>query len=283
MSRTSCGERAFLSSWAGSGTDVAVQVLRVDLGPGVLAGFTLRSGGVSSGGFAESNLGSSVGDDEAAVAANLADVTAWLGARPVFAHQVHGADVRRVDLAAGVASGRSSRVDVQVAVRPPAGQVARFGLGVLAADCLPVLFADPVAGVLATAHAGRRGLAAGALQAAVDAVTAAGGRREHLRAVVGPGICGRCYEVPDALRRAVDAAIPGTACVTDAGTPGLDLPAGAASVLGALGLHSVEVVDRCTATDDAFFSYRGAGGAGEVSGRFAGVVAFAPAGSRVRR
>lgn len=255
---------------------MAVEVIAVDLGPGVRAGFSLRSGGASRGGHAESNLGSSVGDDPAAVAANHADLAHWLGSRPVFAHQVHGAGVRQVDLSGPPPPGPDARLDAQVARRPTGGAVARLGLGVLAADCLPVLFADPVAGVLGVAHAGRRGLAGGVLEAAVAAMVAAGAHAGDLRAVVGPGICGACYEVPEALQAEVAAAVPATACRTSAGTPGLDLPAGARGVLSGLGVGSVTVLDWCTATDDRFFSYRGAGGPAGVSGRFAGVVGFRP-------
>ncbi len=77
------------------------------------------------------------------------------------------------------------------------------GLGVLVADCVPVLLADPGARVVGAVHAGRRGVVAGVVTAAVRALRAAGAT--HLRAVVGPAICGACYEVPAALRDEVEA------------------------------------------------------------------------------
>jgi copper oxidase (laccase) domain-containing protein len=84
---------------------------------------------------------------------------------------------------------------------------------------------------------------------------------------VGPSICGRCYEVPTEMRDDIEAAVPGAACETSAGAPGLDLAAGASRILDSLGVQS-RSVGICTAEDDRFYSYRRDG----VTGRFAGVV-----------
>lgn len=249
----------------------AVTVLAVELGPRVRAGFTTRVGGASRGPWAAGNLGSSTGDDPAAVAANHANVAAWLGVRPAFGFQVHGRTVVRVE--AAPAPGRPSPVgDGQVARREPGSPPV--GLGVLAADCLPVLLADDDAGVVATAHAGRRGLAAGVLEATVAGMVAAGADRGRIRAVIGPGICGGCYEVPPALRAEVAAAVPATSTTTRRGTAGLDLPAGARAVLAGLGVAAVVDLGICTMTDSRFFSYRGAGGPAGPTGRFAGLIAL---------
>lgn len=235
-------------------------VLAVDLGPGIRAGFSTRAGGVGAGRFATANLSLSVGDGPAVVAANRERLAAWAG-MPVRIHrQVHGT---------GVASAADPVRDADVVLAGP-GRAA----SVLAADCMPVLLADPVAGVAAAAHAGRVGLAAGVLQAAVAAMAARGADPARVRAVVGPSVCGRCYEVPAAMRDEVDRLVPGTAARTRAGTPALDLPAGAVAVLRATGVASVEVLGICTAQDDRFFSHRGDGGARTPTGRTAGVVAL---------
>ncbi|MDP9239821.1 MAG: polyphenol oxidase family protein, partial [Actinomycetota bacterium] len=86
--------------------------------------------------------------------------------------------------------------------------------------------------------------------------------------LLGPAVCGRCYEVPAALRDEVDAALPGSATTTSKGTPGLDLRAGLLRQLEAAGVGAVVVDPACTAEDDRFFSHRRDG----VTGRFAGLV-----------
>jgi YfiH family protein len=144
---------------------------------------------------------------------------------------------------------------------------AGLPIGVLVADCMPVLLSDPVAGVVGAAHAGRRGLVAGVLQATLQAMNGLGAEPSRTTAVIGPSICGCCYEVPEAMREEVAAAVPGTACETSAGTPGLDLVAGALGVLRKAGVDAT-AMGICTAEDDRFYSYRRDG----VTGRFAGVV-----------
>jgi hypothetical protein len=122
--------------------------------------------------------------------------------------------------------------------------------------------------VLAAAHAGRPGLAAGVLQATVAAMVECGARPADVVAVIGPGVCGRCYEVPAEMRAEVGAIVPGSAATTRAGTPALDLPAGAEQILLAAGVGTVRRTDVCTIEDARFFSYRRDGR----TGRFAGVV-----------
>ncbi|HWC35770.1 MAG TPA: peptidoglycan editing factor PgeF [Mycobacteriales bacterium] len=232
--------------------------------PGALAGFTTRSGGVSVAPWDGLNLALHVGDDPAAVRANRSAVEALLGAAPVaFPEQVHGAVVGVVSSAADEVDVRAvgTGCDALVTDRPD------VALGVLVADCMPVLIADPVAGVVAAAHAGRRGLAAGVLQATLAAMSDLGAAPGRLAAVIGPAICGGCYEVPEAMRDEVDAAVPGTACLTVAGTPGLDLAAGALTLLRSASV-TVSAVGICTVEDSRSFSYRRDG----TTGRFAGIV-----------
>jgi hypothetical protein len=141
-------------------------------------------------------------------------------------------------------------------------------LAVLVADCVPMLAADPVAGVIAAAHAGRRGAADGIALRALDRMVATGAATADISVVLGPAICGACYEVPAAMRDEVDAALPGSATTTDRGTPGLDLRAGLARQLRAAGVARVAVDPRCTSTDPDLFSHR----RGAPTGRFAGLI-----------
>lgn len=235
----------------------------VDLAPGVRAGFTARRGGVSTGPWAGLDLALHVGDDAAHVLDNRALLERWAGAPVAFADQVHGTGVQVVEgpPASGVRSVGEG--DALVTASPD------VTLAVLVADCAPVLLADPEAGVVAVAHAGRAGLVAGVLEAVVAAMQAQGARPARLRAVVGPCIAGRSYEVPAALRDEVEAAVPGTWACTSWGTPAVDLAAGAYQVLLRLGVGSVQVVPRDTFTDPLLFSHRRDG---PVTGRFAGVV-----------
>ena len=101
----------------------------------------------------------------------------------------------------------------------------------LVADCVPVLLADPEAGVVAAVHAGRRGLVAGVVEAAVAAMVEQGASVERIRAAIGPAIAGQSYEVPAELQDEVAAVVPQTRATTSWGTPALDLPAGVAAVL----------------------------------------------------
>jgi polyphenol oxidase len=244
----------------------AIDVLEVDLGPGVRAGFTTRAGGVSAAPWDSLDLGLHVGDDPDRVLVNRGRVERWLGGRVAFAAQVHGADVLVLEREPSPGQVEVGVADALVAARPG------VGLGVLVADCVPVLLADAGTGVVGVAHAGRQGLGLGVLEAAVRALTAAGARLEHVRAVVGPAVSGPEYEVPAALRDQVAAAVPETWATTAWGTPALDLPAGARAVLARAGVGDVTSIDVCTARDPRFFSHRLATRGGTTTGRFAGVV-----------
>lgn len=250
----------------------------VDLGDGVHAFFTTGTGGVSPAPWSTSdggglNLGLNVSDDAARVAVNRALVAERLGAPVAFATQVHGDIV--LDL------GPAERT-TWAAHRPPAsageadGLVTAergLGLGVLVADCVPVLLADPEARVVGVAHAGRNGVLAGVVHRALDALVARGADPARVRAAVGPAVCGRCYEVPAAMRDEVAAAVPETYATTDDGTPGLDLPAGVVAQLAARGVTATRV-ERCTLEDAELFSHRRAGRAGTTTGRQAGIIAL---------
>jgi YfiH family protein len=150
--------------------------------------------------------------------------------------------------------------------------VPGLALGVLSADCAAVLVADPDAGIVGAAHAGREGMARGVVKALVREMAEAGADPARMSAAVGPAICGRCYEVPAALRDEVAAQVPGSACLTRAGTPGLDLHAGISGQLASLGIQTVRRDGRCTAEDPGLYSYRRDG----VTGRFAALIWLTP-------
>jgi YfiH family protein len=229
--------------------------------------FTTRWGGVSHPPFDSLNLGGGVGDDPAAVAVNRARVATAAGLSPervVWMRQVHGTTVTAVtDSGEGEPAGTSlAECDGVVTAR------RGVGLAVLVADCVPILAGDPVAGVIAAVHAGRRGAAAGIAIRTLEEMATLGAAADRTTILLGPAICGACYEVPPLMRDEVEAALPGSASTTDAGTAGLDLRAGLARQLRAAGVADVVIDPRCTHTDADLFSHR----RGAPTGRFAGLI-----------
>jgi purine-nucleoside/S-methyl-5'-thioadenosine phosphorylase / adenosine deaminase len=185
--------------------------------------------------------------------------------RLALMHQVHGAEVHIVDGGRWPPSGDAGEVpvaDALVTAQPDVALVVRV------ADCVPVLLADGHAGVVGAAHAGRAGLVAGVVPAALAAMRALGA--ERIRAWVGPHVCGSCYEVPEPLRAEVSAAHPEASASTSWGTPALDIGAGVVAQLVAAGVKvDAASAFRCTVEDDDLFSYRRQG---RRSGRTAGLV-----------
>ncbi|ACZ22191.1 conserved hypothetical protein TIGR00726 [Sanguibacter keddieii DSM 10542] len=244
-----------------------IPVLEVDLGPGIRAFFTTRDGGVSTGPWAGLNVGTAVGDAPGSVEENRRLVEDAAGGPVTFVSQVHG---REVHLVAEGAAPTTSTAPVEAdALVAPAGGMA---VGVYVADCVPVLLADPGSGVVAAVHAGRPGVEAGVVTAAVQAMVAAGADPAQVRAAVGPAVCGRCYEVPEDLQARVGGTVPDALSTTAWGTPALDLPRAVAGQLRAAGVRAVDRLDVCTRTDERFYSHRRASAEGLVTGRFAGVV-----------
>ena len=226
--------------------------------------WTDRHGGVSRPPYDALDLGDHVGDDPAAVSENRRLLALGIGVDPaslVFMQQVHGADVCMVD--GPPEPGEPAPVaDALVTAQPG------LGLVVLVADCVPVLLAARRSHVVAVAHAGRRGVAAGVVPATVAAMRALGARPDRVVAVVGPAVCGACYEVPAEMADEVAAVVPAARSTTRAGTPGLDLRAGVVAQLLAAGVEAVEADAWCTAESVDLYSHRRDG----VTGRFAGVV-----------
>lgn len=222
---------------------------------------TSRAGGCSEGPWAGLDLATHVGDDPGHVERNRAELAGVLAGQGVtsttWLEQVHGDEV--VVVREGPVHGADvPRADAAVT------DVPGLALAVLVADCVPVLLADPAAGVVGVAHAGRRGMAAGVALRAVEAMTDLGAREVH--AVLAPSICPRCYEVPAELRDEVAAAHPVTASTSWTGTPALDVAAGVAEQLRPV-CRTVEQLPGCTAERPDLWSYRRTG----TSGRFAGL------------
>jgi len=225
--------------------------------------FTDRWGGVSAVPYEELNLGGAVGDDPGAVRTNRELAAKSLGLDPtevVWMNQVHGMDVAVVD---GPWGDRPvAEVDAIVTVK------RGLALAVLTADCTPVLLADPVAGVAAAAHAGRPGMAAGVVPAAVRAMIELGAEPSRIVARTGPAVCGRCYEVPEAMRAEVAAVEPAAYAETSWGTPAVDVTAGVHAQLERLGVRDRAQSPVCTRESDDHFSYR----RDRTTGRLAGYV-----------
>ncbi|MEV5395374.1 peptidoglycan editing factor PgeF [Streptomyces cellulosae] len=214
-------------------------------------GFTDRWGGVSAAPYEELNLGGAVGDDPGNVRTNRELAAKALGvdpARVVWMNQVHGADAVVVDEPWG--DRPVPEVDAVVTAR------RGLALAVLTADCVPVLLADPVAGVAAAAHAGRPGLVAGVVPAAVRAMTELGADPARIVARTGPAVCGRCYEVPEQMRADVAAVEPAAYAETSWGTPAVDVVAGVHAQLERLGVSGAGRSSVCTRESDDHFSYR---------------------------
>ncbi|EMF55426.1 peptidoglycan editing factor PgeF [Streptomyces bottropensis] len=235
--------------------------------------FTDRWDGVSAAPYEQLNLGGAVGDDAGAVTTNRELAAKSLGLEPdrvVWMNQVHGADVAVVDgpwgsgsgPAPGSGSGSGDIPSVDAIVTTRRG----LALAVLTADCVPVLLADPVAGVAAAAHAGRPGMVAGVVPAAVRAMTELGAEPARIVARTGPAVCGRCYEVPEAMRAEVATVEPAAYAETSWGTPSVDVCAGVHAQLERLGVHDREQSPVCTLESRDHFSYRRDGATGRLAG-----------------
>lgn len=221
--------------------------------------FTDRLGGVSAAPYDELNLSVAGDDDPQAKAENhrllLTDFAP--GGRLADLYQVHGRDV----VVAAPGPGEPW-------VRPHADGIVTTSYDVVlmvrAADCVPVLLADVETGVIGAVHAGRQGMALGVAGATVERMRDLGAAR--VTAWIGPSICGRCYEVPEAVRDEVTAVEPASAATTSWGTPALDVAGGVRAQLERIGVE-VRDVGACTREHDGLYSYRRDGvGAGRQAG-----------------
>ncbi len=223
---------------------------------------TDRSGGASAAPYDSFNLADHVRDDPAAVLANRERLASRVGVKPgqlVWMAPEHGRTIRRIDVPQ---PEPIAGCDGLVTTTP--GLV----LTALSADCVPILLADTRAGVVAAVHAGRIGVRVNVAGYAIAAMVAAGAQAARIDALLGPAICGRCYEVPVTMQRDVEGAAPGSASRTSRGTAGLDLRAGIRSQLLTAGVGQVALDPRCTFEEPTLFSHRRDG----VTGRQAGLV-----------
>ena len=218
------------------------------------------------------NYGAHVPDDPRLVEERRFGLFTEIGAPIVWMNQTHSTVVEVIARGeqgpvlarSGVALGRPATGEwgpveadgVVIDAREWRGGPA---LAVQTADCLPVVLSAADGRVVAAVHAGRRGLLGGILGEAVAALRA---RTDGpIEALIGPAICGSCYEVPEQMASESESSMPGIRTRTSWGTPSLDLPAAAAASLSALGVRVV-TDPRCTLEDQALFSYRRDSGCG---------------------
>jgi YfiH family protein len=219
-------------------------------------GFFTRLGGVSGGPYARLNCSLSGQDSPSAVLENRARAAGAIGAKPdglVGLTQVHGTDVVHVTCA--WAPGAGPPADAMVTARP------NVALGIVTADCAPILFADLRAGVVAAAHAGWRGAVTGVIEATLAAMVRLGATPATTAAAIGPCIRQDSYEVSADLRDAVLADEPMHGRFFAPGRREarwqFDLPGYCAARLAAACIRSVAIIDADTVADEArFFSHR---------------------------
>jgi hypothetical protein len=240
---------------------MSVEVIRAAVLGDVPHGFLGRKGGVSTGICSGLNVGFGSGDDRDAIQANrrLALEAVAPGARLVTLHQVHSAHA--IPVTAPYPDDARPHADALVTDRPG------LALGILTADCTPILFADKAAGVIGAAHAGWKGALGGVIEAAIAAMEALGAKREAIVAAVGPTIARKSYEVDEGFfHRFVDADAANEHFFLGgkAGHYQFDLEGYVVSRLAAAGLMRIEALGLDTYSNpDLFFSYRRATHLGE--------------------
>ena len=218
----------------------------VALGTRAHAVFTTRLGGVSEGSFASLNLGGRAADSEEAVTSNRAALQRALQADLSLVAQVHGNEVFDADTVVDswntpYGFDATGFADSQLRIESDA-QVSTahsLALGMFAADCLPVLLADDEAGVIAAAHCGRKGLLAGVLDSAIEAMCKKGAERSRINAVLGPCICGNCYEVGESIALDFEKRYPQTVTKTRFGGIGIDIAEAARIDLALAGVANI--------------------------------------------
>ena len=240
---------------------MSVEVIHAGALAGVPHGFLGRRGGVSSGILEGLNVGTGSSDDRDAIAENrrLAVGAVMPGAKLATVHQVHSAEARYV--AAPWPQEERPQADAMVTDRPG------LLLGILTADCAPVLLADAEAGVVGAAHAGWRGALDGVTDSAIAAMEGIGAKRGRIAAAIGPCIAMPSYEVDKAFRNrftSSDAANDRFFTTAASGALHFDLPAYVRHRLLAAGIDEVETIHLDTySSPERFYSYRRATHRGE--------------------
>lgn len=212
--------------------------------------FTDRRGGSSLGAYESLNFGFHVGDDPAAVASNRSSIP-----NAQFMNQVHGDHIVVVDQLLETDPSCDALITTKQGI----------SLVVMVADCIPLLLISKEA--VAAIHVGRAGLVNRVALKTLHHMRTLGAIDVH--AVIGPSICGHCYEVPFEMQQDVIADHPRAFSTTHKGTPGLNLPAALIADLVAAGV-SYEASPICTMENDLYFSHR----RDNPTGRFAGVVSL---------
>ena len=212
--------------------------------------FTDRRGGSSLSAYESLNFGFHVGDDPAAVTSNRLTIP-----NAQFMNQVHGNDVVLVDHLLDSDPTCDAMITTKTGI----------SLAVMVADCIPLLLLSREA--VAAVHVGRAGLINKVAIKTLHQMRTLGAIDVH--AIIGPSICGRCYEVPFEMQQDVIADHPRAFSTTHKGTPGLDLPAALIADLVSEGV-SYEASAVCTMEDELYFSHRKQ----NPTGRFAGVVSL---------
>ena len=220
----------------------------------MLETFTDRSGGVSQGAFASFNLGDHVSDDPEDVQANRALLASKFGAVQ-FMNQVHGSRIAIIESVTDEAPTADALVT----------GIAGVTLAVMVADCIPLLLVSKEA--VGAIHVGRAGLVNRIALKAIHTMRSLGSIDIH--AILGPSICGACYEVPFEMQQDVMQEHPRAFATTRKGTPGLDLPKALIADLVSAGV-SYEASTSCTYEDEMYFSHRRQ----NPTGRFAGVISL---------
>jgi YfiH family protein len=237
---------------------LSVEVVRSPLLGDLRHGFLGRRGGVSAGVCAGLNVGLGSSDDPAAIEENRRRAVAAVlpEARLATVYQIHSADCV-------VAEPWTDRPKADAIVTDRPGLL----LGILTADCAPVLLADAEAGVVGAAHAGWQGALAGVTDSTIAAMERLGARRERVAAAIGPCIARASYEVDDAFARRFEDADPENERFFAAGRPGhhrFDLEAYVAARLAAAGIGRVDALGLDTYADEnRFYSFRRATHRGE--------------------
>ncbi|UWR23156.1 peptidoglycan editing factor PgeF [Sulfitobacter sp. S190] len=232
---------------------MTLEILTSDALGAVKHGFFTRKGGASSGVFAGLNCGQGSSDQAEIVAINRARVADAMGVAPdalIGVHQIHSATAVAVD----APQTEKPRADGIVTATPG------IALSVLTADCQPVLFSDPHAGVIGAAHAGWRGALDGILQSTVAAMVDLGASAQNITAVIGPTISQRAYEVgPEFLDTFLneDPEFARFFANGDGDRLMFDLPGFGLNRLHAAGVGHAEWTRHCSFSDpDRFYSYR---------------------------
>jgi len=224
--------------------------------PGLSHGFFTRRGGHSHGAFSSLNCGFGSGDDRETVARNRAIVADALSIAPdrlLTVYQEHSPKV--VNVTAAWPPSSPPHADAMVTIEPG------IALGVLTADCAPIVFAEDQGKVLGIAHAGWKGALAGVAESTVEAMEGLGAKRSGMTAVIGPTISAAAYEVgPEFHDRFLDVEPRNANFFVPSGRSGhwmFDLPGYIAERLRVFGVGRVTDLNLCTYSDeDRFFSYR---------------------------